>query len=127
MKKVMILMAAMILLTACAMQSVQTQAKIYPATISFDEVWGACLKAATTSGYQITNVEKESGLIMMTKQRNFLTQNENPQMNVFITQIDGGGWNVDATYIQPGQLTDFWGKGKAEADKYLSAVHKILI
>lgn len=112
---------AMIGCGGAVMHDVQLGTNDAPATVTFDEMWNASIKVGVQQGYQIFNSDKDGGVLILTKGRNVLTQNEPPQLTVIISEVDGT-CTIDAQYVQPGQIADLFGTGKKAVKKFINAV-----
>lgn len=121
MKKMVILVLVLAVLSACALQNVKTDANIF-AGHSFDEVWAACLRASLDVEMRIVNSEKDAGILVLTKEANIWTQNEAPQMNVIVEESQGYV-NVIVQYVEKGQLYNLFGTPRKTIREFLAAVH----
>lgn len=115
------LLAILLGLAGCAsMQDVHQESITVNAT--YDQAWQAAVYALSETGFSIENSDKDSGLLYAEGGRNLFTQNEAPQLNVFVNEGPNNGQvTIRTKAIQAGQVYD-WGAGEGNSKKFFDAL-----
>jgi hypothetical protein len=114
------ILLAVILLSGCA--SVQdTHDDSIIVNAGYDQAWRAAVQALSATGFSVKNSDKDSGILYAEGGRNLFTQNEAPQMNILVNEIEPGRTRITARAVQAGQLYD-WGAGKGNSKKFFDAL-----
>jgi len=120
-KIICILLAFMV---CCAIQNIKTDSTIFDGK-TFDQVWNASMLAANDVGFTIVNSDKNSGIIITTKEANLATQEQDPQMNIII-QKSATGINVYCKYLEKGQIMNIFHTPEKDIKKFMVSLERRL-
>lgn len=120
MKKLFVVMLVGIL-CCCSMQVVKQEATPYSGK-TFDQVFTAATMALVDCGFTVKTSDKAAGLLLATRSANMATENEAPQVTVFVSTDATGTVGAKISYVQPGQLADIFGTNKKAIAKIQIAI-----
>ena len=120
----LIFLAVLFILSGCA--SVQdTHDESVTVAATYDAAWRASVAALSETGFTVRSSDKDSGILYAQGGRNAFTQNEAPQLNVIVNELEPGQVRITARAVQAGQVFD-WGAGKGNSKKFFDALRRNL-
>mgnify|MGYP001546362762 CR=1 FL=1 len=119
MKKALVILT-MLVFAGCIRQTVHNTST-YLDGHSFEEVWGASIKAVYDISFTVESMDVEAGFISA-ESGTHITQEVPPRLTIMITDHRGKVF-VECRLLQKEQFIDILGHGKRTTRKFLTALN----